>query len=222
MDILGTEIVALLDSGAGVSVMSNLNLIEAHGFTILKSNVKVCTADDTQHTCLGYINVPYTLGNETRVVPTLVVPQIKKSLILGMDFWKAFQIRPMIASKNKIVDLELTWTSNMTENPEINLLMMVKDSSIVEEEVISLSLCLVGPLENPEEIIMKSHPEEDDSLDVPTLNLNQNPEETIDSIETEHTLTEEEARKFKESLRQFPCTSEQNLRRTSLIEHEIE
>lgn len=101
VNILGTETVALLDSGAGVSVIGSLNIIEKHGLRMLKSKFKICTADDTEYICLGYVNVPYTLGNETRVVPTLVVPQIKKSLILGMDFWKAFQIRPMIWRENQ-------------------------------------------------------------------------------------------------------------------------
>lgn len=125
--ILGTEIIALLDSGAGVSVMSDLNIVKSHGFKILNSNVKICTADDTEHTCLGYVNIPYTLANDTRVVPTLIVPGIKKPLILGMNFWKAFQIRPMISSNNRIEELELTWTSDIREKTIINYLKTEED-----------------------------------------------------------------------------------------------
>lgn len=222
VNILGTDIIALLDSGAGVSGMSSLNLIEAHGFTILTTNVRVCTADDTEHTCLGYVNVPYTLGNETRVVPTLVVPQIKKPLILGMDFWKAFQIRPMITTQERIEDLDLTWTSSMQDKPVINFLRVEKVPTIMENFPISLSFHFVEPTVDEKDIIMKSKPEGDDSLDIPTLDFPEDPEASIDLVETEHELTLDERACLKEALKHFECTSERRLGRTSLIEHEIE
>lgn len=219
VNILGTEVVALLDSGAGASVMSALDIVKSHGLKILNSNIKVCTADDTQHTCLGYVNIPYTLGTETKVVPTLIVPEIRKPLILGMDFWRAFQIRPMITSQNGIKDLELTWTSSLTENT-IHYLRIEPGQSSISEETISLSVQLVSPLE-PDEIFT-AKPEEDSSLDVPTLDLPDDPEKAIETVETEHALTAEERRKLQKALKHFSCTSSGNLGRTTLIEHEIE
>lgn len=219
VNILGTEVIALLDSGAGASVMSALEIVKSHGLKILKSNIKICTADDTEHTCLGYVNIPYTLGTETKVIPTLIVPKIKKPLILGMDFWKAFQIRPMITSENRIQDLELTWTSSLTENT-INYLRVEPNSQSSEENMISLSVQLPTPLEPVETFTAK--PEEDSSLDVPTLDLPEDPEKAIETVETEHVLTAAERRQLQEALKQFSCTSTGNLGRTTLIEHEIE
>lgn len=218
--ILGTEITALLDSGAGVSVMSSRNIVEAHGLTILKSNVKVCTADDTPHTCLGYVNVPYTLGTETRVVPTLIVPEIRKPLILGMDFWEAFQIRPVIASDNSIRELELTWTSSLSDNPRINCLQVEEKPQKMEKDRVSLFIHLIKTPE--QEIVANSTPEVDSSLDLPGLELPEDPNQAIENVETEHTLSTDEQHMLKEALRQFDCTSEQNLGKTTFIEHEIE
>lgn len=219
VNILGTEVIALLDSGAGASVMSALDIVQSHGLKILKSSIKVCTADDTEHKCLGYVNIPYTLGTETKVVPTLIVPEIRKPLILGMDFWRAFQIRPMIASQNKLQDLELTWTSGLAGN-EINCLTVVPQSHSTNEDMISLSIQLVRPLEP--EIKFTAKPEGDESLDVPTLDLPDEPGNAIDTIETEHLLSVEERQRLQETLRQFACTSSGNLGKTTLIEHEIE
>lgn len=222
VNVLGSEIVALLDSGAGISVMSSLNLIEAHGLKILKSNIKVCTADDTEHICLGYVNVPYTLGNETKVVSTLVVPQIKKPLILGMDFWKAFKIRPVMTTNNRTEELDLTWTSTLSDTPNVNCLRVENGHALVDNEIIALSIHIMEFDVDEDQIHMKSQPEEDNSLDIPTLELPEDPEALIDAVETEHPLTVEEKRQLKDILRQFDCTSEGRLGRTTLIEHEIE
>lgn len=219
VNILGTEIIALLDSGAGFSVMSALNVVKSHGFKILKCNVKICTADDTEHTCLGYVNVPYTLGTETRVVPTLIVPEIRKPLILGMNFWKAFQIRPMITSKNSIEELELTWTSDINEKSVINYLRV--EELTTEADPINLSIHLLESTDEEPQILL-SQPEQDETLDIPTLELPKNPQEAIDNIETEHELTPEQRAQLQEVLKGFDCTSQGRLGKTTLIEHEIE
>lgn len=220
VNVLGTEIIALLDSGAGVSVLSAVNIVQSHGFKILKSNIKICTADDTEHACLGYVNIPYTLGTETRVVPTLIVPEIRKPLILGMNFWKAFQIRPMITCQNRIEELDLTWTSDLSERSVINYLK-VEGDVLVDKEPINFSLRVVQ-INGDGKNTLVSQSEEDETLDVPTLDLPKNPQEAIDNLETEHELTPVEKFQLQEVLRKFACSGEGNLGKTSLIEHEIE
>ena len=83
------EITALLDSGAGISVMNSLDLSVKYGLKLQPTTLKVSTADNTEYTCLGYLNIPYTYKNVTRVVPTVVVPEISKP-ILGCNFWRSF------------------------------------------------------------------------------------------------------------------------------------
>lgn len=139
-----------------------------------------------------------------------------------MDFWKAFQIRPVMTTNDKTEELDLTWTSTLSDTPSVNCLRVEKDHVAMDDDVISLSLHFVEPDVGDDQIHMKSHPEEDDSLDVPTLDLPEDPDALIDAVETEHALTTEETRQLKDVLKQFDCTSEGRLGRTTLIEHEIE
>lgn len=87
----------LLDSGANCTILgkgsslliSQLNIKIRPFHTILK------TADGTSHSANQIIDLPITFNNRTKVVQTLVVPTIAKPLILGMDFWKTFNIKPV-------------------------------------------------------------------------------------------------------------------------------
>lgn len=87
----------LMDSGAESSIMNeNLynQLKETEQLTLHKCNVFISTADGTSHKALGYVEVPYVVKKIKRVIPTLVVRQSSAKLILGIDFWNAFRIRP--------------------------------------------------------------------------------------------------------------------------------
>lgn len=53
------------------------------------------TADGSEHKTSAVIGVPYTVGNTTIIVRTLIIHTITTSLILGTDFWQAFHIQPM-------------------------------------------------------------------------------------------------------------------------------
>ena len=66
--IFDTEIDALLDSGAGVSVINSTELAEKHGLKILPAAVRVSTADGTDYSCLGYLNLPFSYKDVTRVI----------------------------------------------------------------------------------------------------------------------------------------------------------
>lgn len=59
-----------------------------------------------------------------------------------MDFWKAFKIRPVIASDDSIQDLELTWTSSLS-NEQINCLQVEDMSSSTESDPIYLSVQII-------------------------------------------------------------------------------
>jgi hypothetical protein len=98
VSILGTKLVGLLDSGSSVTLLGSggENLVKRLDLTILEKNVYVSTADGAGHSVLGFVNLPFSYNNITKVVPTLVIPSIKQRLILGMDFWRAFNIKPEI------------------------------------------------------------------------------------------------------------------------------
>lgn len=64
-------------------------------------------------------------------------------------------------------------------------------------------------------------PDPDESLDIPGLELPEPSQTTPESIETEHELTTMERSLLTEVVREFPCTTENQLGRTTLIQHEI-
>lgn len=97
VNILGVKLSGLLDSGASRTVLGDGY---EKSFPNLKVNScgldSVATAGGEKHKIIGVVEVPFQLGNEFQIVPTLLVPSIKSSLILGVDFWRKFRIRPQI------------------------------------------------------------------------------------------------------------------------------
>lgn len=222
VSIFDTDIIALLDSGASISVLNSTKLIEKHGLKLLKATVVVSTADNTEHECLGYANVPYTFAGNTKVIPTIIVPQISKTLILGMDFWQAFGIKPMIKFENQLSDVDLL---DVNGQPMINFVSPehhLQTTPMNTEPEICLKICSLELTENETVMSHKAKLEEDESLELPSLELPNNPELEIEIIETEHELSESERGQLKEALKCFQWTSENKLGRTNLIEHEIE
>lgn len=69
VEILGTKVVALLDSGAGISVISSLDLLKRWDLKIQRINLRAHTASGEKLNCLGFVNLPITFdsnSNHTR------------------------------------------------------------------------------------------------------------------------------------------------------------
>lgn len=195
VSIFDTQVEALLDSGAGISILNSLEIIDKYRLKIQPAAIRVSTADGSNYGCLGFVNLPFTFKNTTRVIPTIVVPEISRQLILGADFWEAFGIKPMI---------------DLGQGPES--LETVEQN---DEETICFTI------EPSEEMPALEEPEEDDTLDIPVY---EGPTDSVpdpDSVETEHILSTEQRRQLTEVIREFELTSTGKLGRTHLIEHEI-
>lgn len=206
--ILGEEIEGLADTGAGVSIISSLALIDKLGLLIQKCNVKIRTADSTEYNCSGYVNVPFTYQDQTQVIPTIIVPEVSKVLILGMDFLNAFRFRLMIPEK----DDEQDFPTSDGEEAAIDALLV--------EEVYGQVCFEILPVAAPDSI--SQTPEVDDSLEMPTIEL---PEQTIHSpadLVTEHDLSTQERQELFEAIRVLPATAEGHLGRTNVLKHNIE
>lgn len=222
VSVLNTEIIALLDSGASISVLNSTKLIDKHRLKLFKATVVVSTADNTTHECIGYSNIPYTFAGITKVIPTIIVPQLSKTLILGMDFWNAFGIKPMIKCDNHLAEVDLFDT---TGQPLINCISHDQagpsNSEYLEPEI-CLKICSLELTEDETILNHTAKPENDESLDLPSLELPSDPEREIETIETEHELDEHQKKQLTEALKCFQWTSENKLGRTTLLEHEIE
>lgn len=88
--IMSEEIEGLADTGASLSVISSVKLIQKLGLSIHPLKLQITTADGTPYQCLGYVNLPVSYQSTTQVLPTIVVPEMKKDLILGVDFLNKF------------------------------------------------------------------------------------------------------------------------------------
>ncbi|KAL4702123.1 hypothetical protein ACJJTC_010654 [Scirpophaga incertulas] len=97
--LLDLTICGLLDSGAAVSIIGNgahARLRNA-GYHMETSNSnKVNVADGSECDTLGFMTLPITFNNVTKIIKFYVIPSIVSNIILGVDFWKAFNLMPEI------------------------------------------------------------------------------------------------------------------------------
>ena len=197
--IFDTTLEALLDSGASVSVTNSEEIVERYGLEIFDSPVQICTADRTQYACLGYANIPITFKGITKVVSVIIVPQITRKLILGIDFWKTFGIKPMIEGK-----------FGLEEVTEIKV-----QQQTTEEEIFHF---FIQPIESFPAIKQQAP---DETLDIPGLEIPEASKVTPETVEIEHDLNANERAELAEVVRTFSCTTDNRLGRTTLLRHEI-
>lgn len=95
VSILNRCILALLDSGATRTVvgLSGFKILLNLGLTLNKRETDACTVANGQ-TCksIGYIST--RLIDKIVVLEILVIPDLPRELILGMDFWLAMDLVP--------------------------------------------------------------------------------------------------------------------------------
>lgn len=107
--LFGQELLALVDTGSNSTILGSLgfSFLQHNNVPILYDNcMKVTTADGKLQDCLGYICVPLTISNVVKEVKILVIPSVKHTLILGMDFLKLFNIEVNFSSFNYMVSNE--------------------------------------------------------------------------------------------------------------------
>lgn len=210
--ILDEEIQGLADTGAGVSIISSVDLIKKLGLPINKCNVKIKTADSTEYSCLGYVNVPFTYNSKTRVIPTIIVPEVSKILILGVDFLEAFNFRLMIPQEHSQNDSEGV---ESVEECSLFEIMWVENYFGDDDRTICFQI-------EPETEVVPIPTEMDESLDMPTIEVLKNPYENPADIDTEHQLSDVEKQELFEAVHKLPATTDGKLGRTHLLEHTIE
>lgn len=85
---------ALLDTGANQTVIGEKGLKSILD-TDLKiqynsDNYNVTTADGKSQSVIGTVQLPITLEGKTKIIKSLIIPSIKNTIILGIDFCKLF------------------------------------------------------------------------------------------------------------------------------------
>jgi hypothetical protein len=69
-----------------------------------KINSKVKTADGKSHEVLGFLSALVTYKDKETILKLFVIPSIEKNLILGIDFWREFNLAPGLISSLELED----------------------------------------------------------------------------------------------------------------------
>ena len=86
------KIRALLDNGSNLTIIN----FKSHKITPLQNLITLRTAGGDQLQIRGQVDLPFTFNGVTKIVPTLVVPNLAIRCICGMDFWAKFNIQPTV------------------------------------------------------------------------------------------------------------------------------
>lgn len=120
----GKNTVGLLDTGSCVTILGN----NSHKLFLDKSKLlhskplDFITAGGDKYSSLGSVVLPFEFQNKIISLVTHIVPGIKKTLILGMDFWRGFglfpdQLESILLTKNNndvvVSELQPSSTSHL-------------------------------------------------------------------------------------------------------------
>lgn len=99
--ICGKSVRGLLDSGATSSILGKdaINFLVACGLKINKASCVVSTADGTPNSVLGHVDINVKYNGVEKVVNFLVVPSLQHQIYLGMNFWNAFGLAPVVVNE---------------------------------------------------------------------------------------------------------------------------
>lgn len=128
VEVPGIECDGLLDSGSSCTILGKEGLEIVHYLQLTGNLSKpaIRTADGTLHVAVCEVDVPYGVNGIVKVVPTLVIPSLSKYLILGMDFWKTFDIRPKFCSVTLDCDV-IEGCENLDQNEQVELMCEQKN-----------------------------------------------------------------------------------------------
>lgn len=109
INILGTEVRGLLDSGATVSLLGHgsVELLNSAGIKPHRLESSVRTADGTPNRMIGFVDLDVTYLNLVKRVRFCIVPSLEGELYLGIDFWWAFNIAPQLFNKISAISVPL-------------------------------------------------------------------------------------------------------------------
>lgn len=95
---------ALLDSGANCSLLGGkyVNIVEELGLRKGAVVGGIRTADGTRHTITNFARLPIAYNHRNEMLSMLLAPSIPDCVILGMDFWEKFGVKPICCALQSI------------------------------------------------------------------------------------------------------------------------
>jgi hypothetical protein len=101
VQVYGHEIRGLLDSGANCTILGKgaVEFINRLNIKTRPADTHVRTADGTTHVALQCSDLPFVFNGKCNIVKTLIIPSLSQKLILGINFWGIFGIKPTISGE---------------------------------------------------------------------------------------------------------------------------
>jgi cell fate (sporulation/competence/biofilm development) regulator YlbF (YheA/YmcA/DUF963 family) len=118
ISIANMKIIALLDSGASRSICGTPGIIflNSLGVKLTKNPIEnIRTLDHTEHVSTGAYHVPIRCGDREHVISILAVPSLQQSFLLGIDFWRVFNVT--LSSNDQLWDIQINCLSTQQQSP---------------------------------------------------------------------------------------------------------
>lgn len=135
VSFLDFEEFGLLDTGANISCigseLAQFQFSKLPNFQPIKSFVK--TADGKSQNVLGWINVSISFNGKRKDMKLFIIPSISHRLILGIDFWKSFDLLGHINGPQDIISFK----NNIPCKPDIS---EISPSDIDKDETLQIKL----------------------------------------------------------------------------------
>lgn len=108
INILGHDVIGLLDSGAQCSVLGvgAEKLLKSLKLKPSQSNFNLITAAGKSLPVTGCVDLPVHFNGQDKIIPMIIAPNLNHRLILGADFWRIYNIRPTILTSLQINEIE--------------------------------------------------------------------------------------------------------------------
>ncbi|KAJ8737429.1 hypothetical protein PYW08_000024 [Mythimna loreyi] len=116
--------VGLLDSGSAVTIIGNNahKVLISKGLHLTANNsypTFLIAAGGQRLNSIGSMNLPIHFEDQFHIIEALVVPEINNNLILGIDFWRKFQICPKYLYSISIGQINNNIASVNTDNTHL-------------------------------------------------------------------------------------------------------
>lgn len=132
IDILGRKMLALLDSGASVSVLGNgaNELLQETNSKARAFSASVKTACGSPQSITGRIKIKVKFQNKCKEIDFFVCPSLSQPIYLGIDFFSAFEIGKDLFNLEEVSLLK----SQDTEDPERHTL--TEEQQLILDKVV--------------------------------------------------------------------------------------
>lgn len=155
----------MLDSGAECTILGSAMMphLQHHNIKLNSTNSFIRTADNAAHTAFR-VDVPICYKGKTHIFETLYCSSINRPLILGIDFWNRFKIRPICCESIE---------SEKCQSVSDSHILSPENATILQDILLSMPFSKDGPLSKTH--LMKHHIDTGDAKPIKQVQYTMSP-----------------------------------------------